>query len=344
VTTQANQLTAEDLDMTPEEMEAWAALSAGTDTTAAAPAPAPAPAADEVVDDAATAAPAAAPAEAPAPAPVDEAAAAAEAKSEEPSAQDLAAVAGSEDLPEIDPKGYVVDDTSKIADSVKGLKEQKNAIRAEQFDVDAKWLAGELTDEERRQKVGDINARVDGIDEQLQELVRQQTRAETLAEATRQQTEREQLTLLNKIAQLGKEAGLDYAQPEVGEQFDMALQMLLKKGDKTYAQAAQQAHRTVLALHGLLAPAAAAPTAAPAPAPAAQAPAAAPVSPPDRTPPASVQTLADAPRAGQQPVAQDFMSQFSTIDDPDAAEEMLSRMPLAQREAIDRSAYATRRG
>lgn len=333
MSTQATQPTAEDLDMTPEEMEAWERISGTTvDTT------------KDATTQSAT---------------DEEAATAAETEDQgviglqqaeetstkndagdkptQPTAEDLAAVAGTDDLPEIEAKGYTTDDAAKLAEDAKALRDQKIAARAETFDIDAKWLSGELSDEERRAAISAINTKIDTLDDQLSELVRQQTRAETLAEATRQQTEREQVALLGKIAQLGKEAGLDYGVQEVAEQFDMALKMLLAKGDKTYAQAAQQAHKTVLALNGIAAPTAVI-AAAPAPVAAASAPSpAATPAKPDRKPPEPPITLADAPRAGASPVGQDAISQIGAMTDPDAMEEMIAAMPARQRDALFRS-------
>jgi len=324
--TTANQPTAEDLDMTPEEMEAWARMSgdsvdAPNDATAQAATDEDAVASPKAEDQGVIGLH---------PAAENDAKSDAEDKPATPSAEDLAAVAGTDDLPEIEAKGYTTDDAAKIADDAKALRDQKIAARAKTFDVDAKWLSGELSDEERRAEIGKINTEIDTLDDQLSDLVRQQTRAETLAEATRQQTEREQVALLGKIAQLGKEAGLDYATPEVAEQFDLALNMILAKGGKTYAQAAQQAHKTVLALNGIAAtPQAAAPAQAPAdatrPAPA------------DRKPPQAPVTLANAPRAGAAQVGQDAISQMNALTDPDAMEDMVASMPARQREALFRS-------
>ena len=213
---------------------------------------------------------------------------------------------------------YELPDTASIAEQRKALREQRAAL-------DAKWLAGDLSDADRAQKVSTI-------EDQLDELLQRATRAETLAEVNRQNAINDQARVIDAIRRDGAKAGIDYKPDgDAAAQFDTALQLVAaRKGmaGKPFEDLAQQAHRMVLALHGKLSPV---PSASPPPA---AAPAAAPApKPPREIPP----TLGHMPAAARAPIANDFMSEFAGIDDPDRAEEMLANMPARQREALLRA-------
>lgn len=265
--------------------------------------------------------------------PVAEAETAAAEAAEAPEAKEAngepAAPAETDDAPKLgEALTYRTDDPASIAEAAKTLKQQRKEARAERNAIDQRWLTGDLSDEERVSALSALDDRLDSIDDQIQELVRQQTRAETLAEASRQETERAQVALLDRYRVLGKAAGLDYSAAEHAEAFDMALQISLKQG-KTFEQAAAKAHQTVLAMNGK----------AQSPAQAAKATAqpAAPVQKPDRTPPKGPVTLADAPRAGTNLPQQDIMAQFANYTDPDEAEAAYAAMPKSKREALLRA-------
>lgn len=216
---------------------------------------------------------------------------------------------------------YELPDTASIADQRKALREQRAAL-------DAKWLGGGLSDAERATQVGEI-------DDQLDELLKRATRAETLAEVNRQNAINDQARVIDSIRRDGAKAGIDYKPDgDAAGQFDTALQVLAARKDmagKPFEDLAREAHRVVLALNGKLA---AAPATPPSAAPAAPAPAAAPAPKPAREIPP---TLGHMPAAARAPIANDFMSEFAGIDDPDRAEAMLENMPARQREALLRS-------
>lgn len=225
-----------------------------------------------------------------------------------------------------EPPRYELPETASIADQRKALREQRAAI-------DGKWLGGALSDVERAQQVSEI-------DDQLDELLKRATRAETLAEVNRQNAINDQVRVIDAIRREGAKAGIDYKPDgEAAGQFDTALQVLAARKDragKPFEDLAREAHRMVLALNGKLA-AASAPTPPPVP-PGASAPPAGPAAAPAPKPPRQIPpTLGHMPAAARAPIANDFMSEFAGIDDPDRAEAMLENMPARQREALLRS-------
>jgi hypothetical protein len=220
-----------------------------------------------------------------------------------------------------DARRYELPDTASITDQRKALREQRAAL-------DAKWIAGAITDAERSEKV-------DAIDDQLDDLLMQATRANTLADVNRQNAINDQVRVIDSIRRDGAKVGIDYKPDgDAAGQFDTALQVLAVRKDmagKPFEDIAREAHRVVLALNGKLAAAPPSVAAAAAPAPA---PAAAPAPKPARDIPP---TLGHMPAAARAPIANDFMSEFAGIDDPDRAEAMLESMPARQREALMRS-------
>lgn len=217
---------------------------------------------------------------------------------------------------------YELPETASIADQRKALREQRAAI-------DGKWLGGGLSDAERATQVGEI-------DDQLDELLKRATRAETLAEVNRQNAINDQARVIDSIRREGAKAGIDYKPDgDAAGQFDTALQVLAARKDmagKPFEDLAREAHRVVLALNGKLAA-----VPAPAPPPASVAPAAAPAAPMPKPARDIPPTLGHMPAAARAPIANDFMSEFAGIDDPDRAEAMLENMPARQREALLRS-------
>lgn len=324
------QFTPDELDeFTPAEIEALRAEPPATDTQAATPTDEPpaqdsttaAAEKDDDTADTATADPKAAPAPEAQP-PEAQATGKADDNTDPGALADVLAEAQPSEQPR-----YELPDTASFAEQRKTLREQRAAI-------DTKWLGGALSDTERAAQVG-------AIDDQLDDLLKQATRAETLAEVNRQNALSEQTRVIEAIRRDGAKAGIDY-QPdgEAAGQFDTALQVLAARKDaagKSFEDLAQQAHRMVLALNGKLAPAAS-PAPAPAAAPAAASPVPAPTPAPATKPPVSIPpTLGHMPAAARPPIANDFMSEFAGIDDPDRAEAMLENMPARQREALLRS-------
>lgn len=127
------------------------------------------------------------------------------------------------------------------------LKAQRKALRQQEIEVEAKWAAGELDDSARAEKLSELR-------DQADELLVQITTTATLQAANEQQTKRQQEAVITGIKTQGKAQGLDYDDPKVAKQFDIAIQVLAVDPDnagKTFAQLASAAHSTVLALRGI---------------------------------------------------------------------------------------------
>lgn len=270
------------------------------------PAPAPAPTPAEPAPAPATAAPSPAPAPAepaPTPAPAEPTPPA------EPGPAEPAAVAPA-------PLQFSVD-----PNAAKPLQEKKASLRAEIAKVDQQWADGEITTEERLAKLQPMQDEVDQINGSLAVM-------QTLQAANQQSIQRSQEAVIADIMQRGNAAGLPYATTKaLQSQFNAAMDALEAdpaNATLTFADLAEKAHQTVLAIHGKLAAAA----------PAAQAPA--PATPPTRTTATPPPTLREMP-AAQRPnegfaggtVAEQILS-GNAID----AEEQWAKLSPAQREAL----------
>jgi len=210
-------------------------------------------------------------------------------------------------------------------------KAERAALREQKAAIEAKWGAGDLTDEER-------TAELTKVDDAIEDLLVSHTRAETLRTANQQAAEREMNAAVNAILASAKKAGtIDYsADTKAAKQFDAALTMLMGDEDNrglSSSELTAMAHRTVLALRGIAdKPAGAKPDAnataqAQAPAPQAR-----------RDVPRA--TLADIPNAGVFGVDDEVAAKFSTLEGEDA-EDYLASLPQAVQDRIIRSADAT---
>jgi hypothetical protein len=244
----------------------------------------------------------------------------AEAKPEDTPPEPVAAAA---DEPAEPPKPFVPVLEGKVPENYDA---QRKELRTKLTEARSKWSAGELSDEE-------FNAIDNEVTEQIEVLLMAKATADALASANEQiqrQARADQdaieAAVIATIKAQAKGEGIDYAQPEMAKQFDNAasfLESTPKWAGKPFAEVAAEAHRMVLSLNGK--------TAAPAPA------AAAPAAPAPAKPRDVPQTLAGLPAAGAPPIGNDMMASFNAITDPDEAEDMLERMPKAQREGLRRS-------
>ncbi|MBA3622869.1 MAG: hypothetical protein H0W48_00060 [Methylibium sp.] len=201
------------------------------------------------------------------------------------------------------------------------LLEQRKALRAEKAAIESKWSSGELSDEDKA-------TQANLIDDKLDALLIQQTRAETLREANDQHRQQRQQEVLQALLVTAKKDGLDYADTGLGSLYDIKLGDVLKDEAftaKSFAEQAAEAHARVLKAIGK----SAAPVAS-APAPVAAAPAA---PKPRAIPP----TLGDMPAAAAAPIGNDALTEMAAIMDPDEAEARMERMPQSQRTALLRS-------
>lgn len=217
---------------------------------------------------------------------------------------------------------------------------QRAAIKAERREVETKWGAGELSDDER---VAALETLQDKADALLIEQTRNATLAEANAQHERRAAEAKQLAENTAMAALARteaaalaagKPGVDYVKDTLAQsQFDMmfsAVKANPQMAGKAPAELVAEAHRAVRALRGLGAEAAA----APAPGPAAPAPRAKPPIP---------QTLGNMPSAAAQPVGVDLAEQLAAIDDPDVMEARWAQLPAAQRQQMLRASMPARR-
>lgn len=280
------------------------ATAAEAPAAAPAAAPAPAPTAeDEPNDDANDGEPAAAPAPAAA-APAPAAAAPAE-----PPAPAAAPAPAEQEAAEEAPTAFQVQDTKPIT-------EQRKQLRADKQQIEKDWAAGTISDEDRATKLGEIDDKMDA-------LLIQQTRAETLQEVNVQNFQREVQSVIGGIRTEGKAVGLDYGTAEqptaAAHQFDRMMAALDADPTwqgKSFTDRAREAHRGVLALNGKLA---APPAPAAAPAPAAK----------REAPPAPPQTLREIPAAERANTGDDMAEQWKAATGA-AADRLWNRMTPAQ--------------
>ena len=209
------------------------------------------------------------------------------------------------------------------------FKAARDVIKSERREVETKWSSGELTDEERAEKLEQLQDKAD-------DLLIQQTRAATLAEANTQAEKRaiqqrvdsENAAMRNlaqreaELLKAGKPA-LDYAKDTLAQsQFDMmfsAVKANPANAGLSVAQQVDEAHKAVRALRGLI-----------------QAPTT------TKPKPVIPQTLGNLPSAAVQPVGADLAEQLAAIDDPDALEAKWASLPTNQRAAMLRATLPTR--
>jgi hypothetical protein len=245
------------LDGPDAEPEASALLDEERTQEPAAEAPAPAPAAE---GEQAPAEAAAAPAEAPAAAPAPAADASTTPVEDQPAPDTSLRLEGKE------PEKY---------------DEQRAELRKQKSEARKKWSAGEIDDSA-------YEAVENEVDDKLEVLREQHLTAKALNEANAQFRQQQENTYLQQLIVRAKAEGIDYADTKIAARYDRALGILSNDPDyagKPFAELAEEAHRTVLAMHGK--GASAAPVTAPAPR-AAAAPRVAPPVP---------KTLTDLPQA-----------------------------------------------
>lgn len=212
-------------------------------------------------------------------------------------------------------QAYEVADTKAIAD-------QRKTLRAEKAGIEAKWASGELSDEDRAAKIGEL-------DDQLDTLLIEQTRAETLREANAQRAMQDQVSALKRIAATAKGQGIDYADDGMGAMYDAKLRAVAADpafAGKAFEDVAAEAHARVLKAIGRD-PAAPTPTPTPAPTPAKR------ESPRANIPP----TLGAMPAAAAQPVGDELAAQIDAITDPDELERRWAALPASKRTSMLRS-------
>lgn len=177
------------------------------------------------------------------------------------------------------------------------------------------------------------------IDGEVTLGLEQLTKNITLHDMNMQAETKRQTDTLAAIRDSATKVGIDYADAGIAALFDAKLRTVATQPDmqgKSASELYQATHKEVLKLFGKDVAA----TPAPAPAPAA---AAAPTPAPKPTIPP---TLGAMPNAAPVNVGQDLTNTIMSMDNPDDAEAMMSRMPPSQRESVLRAtmpATASRR-
>lgn len=193
--------------------------------------------------------------------------------------------------------------------------EQRKTLATEKAGAFKKWSDGQLSDDEYATAQAQF-------DDRLADLVRAQTRADTLREANEQRAAQERAaieqaehTAMANLAQSVKDT-VDYSDATAARQFDLAFDAVKadpKNAALTPAQQVAKAHGAVLAMRGIAAPA---PTAA-----APSAPAAPAAKPKPRDVPTTLGGLPNAAPAG---VHDDLMEQAGRLSGLEL-EEFLAR-------------------
>jgi hypothetical protein len=245
------------------------------------------------------------------------------------SAEDLAALAS-----DGEPVQKLPTYTIEATDFVK----EKQTLKDQRKDIEKKWAEGEMTDEQRIEQL-------ESIADQIETITRQQAKAEALAEINEQnqreatakrESEFNSATAAIIKAQQGAIAsgkqGVDYTKDgAAAKQFDAlltALEIDPANAVLTPAQLCDRAHKTVLALRGIVT---AAPAPGPAPAPAARAE--------RKVPP----TLANLPNAGADDVSNDVLAKLEQLEG-DEAEAFMASLPAATVKTLTKLADAEYRG
>ena len=203
-------------------------------------------------------------------------------------------------------------------------KAEKQALKAQRADVEAKWGAGELTDAERAEQL-------EKISDAIEELTIAHTRATTIQQINAHNAQQEMDAAVQAVLALATATKtIDYkADPKAAKQFDSFLRELLADTDnagKPPAELTREAHRSVLAMRGIAEkPAATGETRAATQQQAA--PAARQVPP----------SIADMPNAAPKGLEVEALAKFATLEG-DEAEEYLASLPPGEQERILRAA------
>lgn len=230
-----------------------------------------------------------------------------------PEPQPAAATATEEQAAEAatETPAYRLPDVSKIP-------EERKALRAQHAEMQAKWAAGTLTDEEYAKQSGEVSDKLDA-------LTRAETRAETIAEINAQTAMNERMRVATHYIAEGAKVGIDYNQDKHLNSFKRIVGALEADPDwqgKSFADVAAEAHRTVLAMNGKLG-------ATPAPVP----PAAAPTPAAQRKAPDAPQTLRTLPAAAQANVGDDVEAQWKAATGA-AADALWQKLTPAQQNKL----------
>lgn len=213
------------------------------------------------------------------------------------------------------PKTFEVGKVDEIAD-------QRKQLRADKRDIETQWASGNLTDEERSTKIAEI-------DDKLDELLIQATRASTLQEINQQNAADEakraeeamnvEIVRVIKAAQADK--SIDYPNDQLAQaQFDAIMTQVraTEAGAKlSVRELVDQTHAAVLAIRGVK------PAASSAPAPAAK-----------REAPTPPVTLAAVPSAAPVHTMDDVMARFKTLQGDEAEAFMASLPPREQQRLL----------
>lgn len=218
--------------------------------------------------------------------------------------------------------GDTVREVSKFTVDARDFKAELAQLRADRAAVEEKWTAGEIDDAARNEQLAKL-------EEQRDNLLIEQTRAQTLLEINQQNeaaalakvAEAENAAIIALIASDAKagDASLNY-KADVGAQKDFDAALTAVKASSTHAgkspaEHVAAAHRMVLSLRGIAAPA---PASAPAPA----------AKPTKRDVPLSLGGLPDAGRAAGG-VSDEAYAKFSTLQG-EAAERFLAGLSEAE--------------
>lgn len=211
------------------------------------------------------------------------------------------------------------------------FKAERTALRAQESEIEKKWGDGEITDEERAAQLTDVRDKLD-------DALREQTRADTIADLNRQSVIQTQQQVLAGISDASRKAGeLDYTDSKVATAYDRMLGAVMAdpdNGSKSFAELAQLAHDGLCAVRGVKRGAPPPPPPPAADTPTTAAPGAKPAA---AARPQIPQTLSGMPAAAATPVSNDMATSLAAMDDPDAAEAMLASLSAGQRQQLLRS-------
>lgn len=213
------------------------------------------------------------------------------------------------------------------------FKAERAALRAEEAAIEKRWGDGELSDEDRL-------AQLNAVRDKLDDVLRAQTRADTIADLNRQAAAQEQQKALSAVAQASAKAGeLDYSDQKVAAAFDRMISAIMSDPDnagKPFAEIAGLTHAALCAVRGVQRSVKV------------ESDSTAKSPKGDKPSQASMratipQTLGNMPPAAAAPVGNDAITSLAAMDDPDAAEASLAAMSAAQRKSLLRSTMPTAR-
>jgi len=229
--------------------------------------------------------------------------------------------------------GREIVDIKPVEDKLQAAQQKVSSLEDKLEEVDTKWAAGELSDEERTAQRADLRTQIRAAQTEERTIERDLISTNTLNQDKLQRIENAQVKILQKMAVEGKKQGIDYADPEKQLQFDTAMTMLSKSktmAGKSFRELADAAHKSVLAVNGLLdnkkedTKVDTTKTGQ------------ADAKPKEKKRDAPI-TLSGLPTAGSNHVSDDVVGQLGAIEDPDQAEAMYEGMSKARRATVFRS-------